>query len=219
MKFSIIAFFLVVFSISQINSQIYLGFTVGGNGANVTFDDDDMQHGFKSIDKLRYGYNVGISGDYYFAKVLSVELDFSYTLKGFAFEQTYSSGFKQFNYGQVNAAGKIDLNPDSDIIISPYLSPYAAYWISGKRMQTDIKTGIPRIDKIDLKSDTTYAYNRYDLGIIIGVDFKFEQPNHRYFILGTKYEQGMISTDIDKVDGWRNKNFSIYFRYMFRVKK
>lgn len=219
MKIIIITFFLVVFSVSKIDSQIFLGFTAGGNGANVTFDDDVTQNSFKYIDKLRYGYNIGVSGDYYFAKVLSVELDFLYTLKGFAYEQTYSSGFKQFNYGQANAAGKIDLNPDGDIIISPYLSPYVAYWLSGKRMQTDIKTGVMEQDKIILKSDTTYAYNRYDSGIIIGVDFKFKQPNHRYFILGTKYEQGMVSTDIEKVDGWRNKNFSIYFKYMFRVKK
>lgn len=219
MKIVVIAFFLIVLSVFQINSQIYLGFTAGGNGANVTFDDDLMQLGFKSIDKLRYGYNVGLSGDYYFADVLAVELDFAYTLKGFAYKQTYSRGFKQFNYGQVNAAGKIDLNPDGDIIVTPYLSPYVAYWISGKRMQTDIKTGVLEQDKIILKSDTTYAYNRYDSGLIIGVDFKFKQPNHRYFILGTKYEQGMVSTDIEKVDGWKNKNLSIYFRYMFRVKK
>ena len=70
-----------------------------------------------------------------------------------------------------------------------------------------------------LSSDTTFAYNRHDVGLIAGIDFNFEQQNNRRFVLGMKYEQGMISTDIEKVDGWINKNFSIYFRYMFRVKK
>lgn len=202
-----------------LNSQIYLGFSGGVNAAGIRFDNDVQQNGFRKIDKPRYGYKAGLTGDFYFAKVLAVQVDLDYTLKGFAYELTYSEGYKIFNYGQISAAGKIDLNPDSKVIVSPFLAPYAAYWISGKRMQSDYKTGIIDIDKIYLSGDTTFAYNRYDIGIIAGINFKFEQPNHRYFELGIRYEQGMISTDIEKVDGWRNKNLSIYFRYVYRVKK
>lgn len=218
MKKFIIVSILLFFSFS-VNSQIYLGFTGGLNGANVRFDDDALQRAFKYKDKLRYGYNVGLTGDFYFSKVLSVDVDFLYTLKGYAYEQTYSMGYKQFNYGQISAAGKLDLNPGSDVIVSPYIAPYGGYWITGKRMHSDFKTGIVEEDKIYLSNDSTFAYNRYDIGIAAGVDFKFKQQYHRQLVVGIKYEQGMVSTDIDKVDGWLNKNFSIYIRYLFRVKK
>ena len=210
---------MLFFSIFQLNSQIFVGFTAGINGANIRYDNDYWQQSFREVDHLRYGYNVGVSGNYFFSKVLSVEIDFLYTLKGFTYKQTYISGFKQFNYGQVNAAGQLVLNPDSDILIAPYLSPYLAYWISGKKMETNARTGDYDEGKIVLSSDTTFAYNRYDMGLTAGVDFMFEISRYRTFILGAKYEHGMISTDIEKVDGWRNKNFSIYFRYMFKIKK
>ncbi len=101
MRYIAILFFLIFFSFSGVYSQIYVGFLAGANGANVRFDDDDLQKAFRYKDKLRYGYKVGVTGDFYFAKVLSVGVDLEYTLKGYAFKQTYSEGFKQFNYAQI----------------------------------------------------------------------------------------------------------------------
>ncbi len=216
MKFSaFILFFLLIF-IYNSNSQIYFGIISGLNSANIRFVDDEVNKSFSAIENNRFGYNAGICGDFYFSKVLSVEIDLAYTTKGFNFEQTYSRGYKQFNYIQLNANGKIDFNPDEDIIFSAYVAPYAAYWLSGKRMISGVNYGYV-VDKIPLQSDTTFRYNRYDLGLIFGTEMKFEQENDALFIIGLKYEHGMISTDIDKVDGWFNRNISLYFRYLFNL--
>ncbi len=215
--FILILYFLTVFA--SVQAQIYVGGNVGVNFSGIRFDDKVLQQSFRYYDKIRYGINTGINGDFYFSKILSVDADLAYSQKGYAYEQTYSQGYKQFEYVQISANGKLDLNPDSKVIFSPYVGTYGAFWAAGKRMKSNYKTGIIYEDKITLSSDTTYSYNRYDTGIIGGFEVKFKINYKRYFTIGIKYEHGMISTDIEKVDGWKNKNLSLYTRLLFRIKK
>lgn len=218
MKFLFLSLSLFLISITS-NSQIFMGWNVGINNSKVKFDDDEINESFKYIGKPKYGFHGGLNSYFYFSKVLDLKADIDYTTKGFKYEQTYYYGQKTFNYGQLNTLGQIDLNPYSDVIISPYIGAYVGYWIWGTREQTDLKTGISEKDKIYLKNDSTFSYNRYDSGLSAGVDFKFQQPKKRLLIIGLKYEYGMITTDIDKVAGWKNRNMSIYLQYFYRLKK
>ncbi|MBN2662303.1 MAG: hypothetical protein JXR68_01525 [Bacteroidales bacterium] len=218
MKFLFLALSLFLIS-STTNSQIFMGWNAGLNNSKVKFDDDEINESFKYIGKPLYGFHGGLSNYFYFSKVLDLKIDMEYTTKGFKYKQTYYYGQKTFNYGQLNMQGQIDLNPYSDVIISPYLGAYVGYWIWGTREQTDLKTGIYEKDKIYLKNDSTFSYNRYDSGLSAGVDFKFPQPNKRLLIIGVIYEYGMITTDVDKVAGWKNRNMSIYLQYFYRLKK
>jgi len=213
-------FFLIFILLSSISSsQIYLGGEFGGNASKIRFDDDNIQKDFKHIQNFEYGYSAGLSGLFYFSKVLDVKTNLQYTKKGFAYSQTYSKGYKTFDYLQISAAGQLDINPKDDIVFSPYIGTYGAYWISGTRSFFDYKQNIFINDKIYLNSDTSFAYNRYDLGITAGIEAKFEQNYYRWLILGVKYELGMVSTDMEKVLGWKNQNLSVYLEYFFRIKK
>ncbi len=209
----------VIISLTASYSQIYIGAGGALNSSTVHFDDDSYNQTFKYIGKTKFGFNAGINGYFYFSKVLDLKVEMQYLTKGFKYSGTYSYGQKTFNYGQVNLMGQMEFNHDADVVIAPYLGAYIGYWISGTRTQTDIKTGVTDEDIIYLKGDTTFSYNRYDSGISAGVDFKFPQANHKYLILGTRYDYGMITTDIDKVAGWKNRTFSLYLQYYFRLKK
>ncbi|MEA3450558.1 MAG: outer membrane beta-barrel protein [Bacteroidota bacterium] len=198
-------------------SQIYLGGEFGGNASKIRFDDNIIQEDFKHIQDYQYGYSAGLSGLFYFSKVLNVNTDLLYTKKGFAYTQPFSDGYKTFDYLQLSAAGQLDLNPKDDIVFSPYIGTYGAYWISGERSFFDYKQNTFVTDKIYLNSDTSFAYNRYDLGVTVGIEAKFEQNYYRWLVLGLKYEHGMLSTDIEKVLGWKNRNLSVYLKYFFKT--
>jgi len=199
--------------------QIYGGFKVGANVASVRFDNEDLNESFKYIGKPYWGYNAGFNANFYFSKVLNLKTELKYSSKGFKYEQTYYYGYKTFNYGQFSSFGQIDLNPDGNVLVSPFMGPYTAYWISGVRYQYDVKGNTYDYDKIYLNSDTTFAYNRFDSGIIVGVDFKFEKSNHKKLVMGMMYELGMVTTDIEKVDGWKNRNLTLYLELYYRLKK
>jgi len=209
----------LLFTTFILSSQIYLGWNAGLNTSEVKFDNEEYNESFKHIGRPKFGYSAGINSYFYFSKVLDLKTDILYTTKGFRYEQTYYYGHKTLNYGQINLQGQIDLNPDADIIFSPYIGSYAAYWISGKSVQTDLRLGYTDKEDIYLKRDSTFAYKRYDSGISAGIDMKFNQPNYKLIVIGIKYELGMITTDIDKVAGWKNRNLNIYFKYYYRVKR
>ncbi len=217
-KIQLILIFIFLFIINSF-SQIYFGGIIGANASKIKFDDNSVQKEFRYIQIPRYGYNAGVTGLFYFSEALNVKTDLLYTNKGFAYSQPYSKGYKIFNYAQLSIAGQVDLNPKASIVFSPFISPYGAYWISGKRSFFDYKKDNFITDKIYLNSDTTFSYNRYDLGISAGIEAKFRQKYHQWLVVGLKYEQGMVSTDIKKVLGWKNKNFSIYLEYFYRIKR
>ncbi len=218
MKNYILFFLFLILSINT-DSQIYLGGNLGLNIAKVHFDSDDLNNSFKYIGRPKFGYNAGVVANFYFSRVLNLKTDLQYSQKGFKYEQTYVNGFKTFNYAFLSACGQLDVNPYDDIIFSPYLGAYFAFWISGIRQESNIKTNTTQRDIIYLKSDSSFAYNRYDSGIVPGFELKFKQKNKRWLILGLKYDFGMISTDVDKVAGWKNRNLTIYLHYVFRIKR
>lgn len=219
MKKAITLLSLFFLTISNSNSQIYLGGFLGLNASKIQFDDQNIQDNFKYIQNFRFGYSSGLSGLFYFSKALNVKTDLLYTQKGFAYSQTYSKGYKVSNFVQISAAGQIDLNPKKKLIFSPYMAPYLGYWISGKRAFFDYQNQNFITDKIYLNSDTSFAYNRLDVGIAVGFEVKFKQNYHQWLVLGARYEQGMLSNDIEKVQGWKNRNLSIYLEYFYRIKK
>lgn len=218
MKYFFLITFFFLFGLN-LNSQIYLGWNIGGNNSKVRFDDNSYNESFKYIGKPKFGYNAGITNYFYFSKALDLKTEILYTTKGFKYEQSYYFGHKTFNYGQLNLSGQMDLNPYSDVIVAPYIGSYVGYWIWGVATQTDLKLGTTETDNIYLKNDSTFAYNRYDSGLSAGVDFKFVQDNKRFVVLGLKYEFGMVTTDIEKVAGWKNRNISIHFQYFYRFKR
>lgn len=201
------------------NSQIYMGISGGANASNVRFDDADVQDAFRYKDKPHFGTTISYVSDFYFGQVLSLMVDAGYTVKGLKYKQTYSQGYKKFEFLQLIIAGKVDLNPEADFIVSPYIAPYGAYWLAGEKQHSDYKTGVIKEEKINLKNDTAFQYNRYDIGLVAGIDFKVKAGRKNYFIFGLRYEHGMLSSDIDKVDGWKNRNLNIYMKFLFRIKK
>ncbi len=208
------------FGIFSCDAQVFVGMSSALNFSRVRFDDDDFQESFKAKEKFRAGYAVSGVADIYFGEVLSLMVEASYTTKGFAYRQTYSQGFKRFNFAELLLAGKIDLNPDAKLaVFSVYLAPYAAYWLSGIKQHSDYKTGVIYETDIKLKSDTSFAYNRYDAGIAGGVDCRLRASKTFYVALGLRTEYGMLSSDKERVLGWKNRNIAINLKFLLKIKK
>jgi hypothetical protein len=203
---------------TNLQSQIYLGLSTGISASKIHFDDESLQKNFRPIQKFSKNFIYDINSELYFGQVLNLNISATYLSKGFDYEQTYVKGYKHLRYIEIQTAGQIDINPDDKLIFSPYIGTYAAYWLSGERRYFDYKNNIYLTDSINFGNDSTFRYNRYDLGIIGGIDIKFPQKrNKKIIISGIRYEQGMISTDIEKVNGWKNRTFIVYLRYIFKL--
>ena len=120
----------------------------------------------------------------------------------------------------MDIGGQVDLTPDSKIIVSPYISPFVAYWLSGTMSFWDSKNNVYVTDEeIYLGNDTTFRYNRYDTGILTGIDFKIKQPHHRFWTIGFCYEYSMLTTAREEIYGWKNRNIKFYIQYFYRIRK
>jgi len=200
-------------------SQIYLGPIFGFNASKVRYDNEYYNESLKAFQKFRVGINSGFLTYFYFGKVMDVRAETIFTQKGFSFNDTYTSGYKVFGFAEENVAGQLDLNYDSKVMVSPYLGYFGAYWLYGKRKYFDYKNDIYITDKIYLKNDTIFEYNRIDLGLIAGVDFKYKLSKKQILTFGFKYEFSLLSSAKNKVDGWKNRNISIFLAYNFKISK
>jgi hypothetical protein len=203
-----------------LSGQIYLGADFGINESKIRYDDEDYQKSFKHFQKFKKGYSGGITSLLYFSEVLDLKANLFYTQKGMRYLQTYSYNDKTLNYAQLDIGGQLDLSPHSKIMLSPYISPFTSFWISGYQTFWDNKNNQYITDQeIYLKNDTTFRYNRYDIGILTGIDLKIKQPKHRFWIIGFRYEYSMLTTAKEEVYGWKNRNICFYIQYVYRIKK
>ena len=198
-------------------AQIYVGFGGGMNLSKVRYDNDTANSYLKEFQHFEKGFNGGFFSTFYFGKVLSVRSDLEYTQKGFQYTSTYRGEYKKFNFVEISTAGALDLNYDADIVITPFIGYCIAYWSSGTRGLFDVKNQIYQIDKIYLNSDTTFAYNRLDMGLTCGIEFRYKPTKKNLLTWGTKYEYGLMSSAKNKTDGWKNRNLSIFLAYNFKL--
>ncbi len=187
-------------------AQFYLGVNAGVNASTVRFDDENFNKAFRQYLQPYWGYRFGISSEFYFAEALSLKTSAIYTRKGFKYQQTYTSGWKQFNYFQVSAAGKIDFNPFEETVFSFFVSPYIAYWISGRELEAYAKYNTLLTQDIYLGKDSSFRYNRYDAGVNLGFQITKQLSRKKRFFLELGYDFGMVSNAIENVFGTKNRS-------------
>ncbi len=219
MRHSAKLIFLILFltNVDIAKTQTYLGFGGGMNFSKVRYDNDTSNSYLKEFQHFEKGFNAGLFSTIYFGKVLSVRSDLEYTQKGFQYTSTYRGEYKKFNYAEISTSGALDLNYDGDIVITPFIGYWLAYWMSGTRGIFDIKNKIYQTDKIYLNSDTTFAYNRWDTGLSCGLEFRYKPTKKTLLTIGTKYEYGLMSSSKNKTDGWKNRNILIFLAYNFKL--
>lgn len=210
---------LLLFIKTNLFSQIFIGATGGINVSKIKYDNQYYNSIFSPFQKFRPGINSGLMSYLYFGKVMDVRLETSYSQKGFNYEDTYTKGHKNFSYAEISTAGQLDLNYDKKVNFSPYLGYFVAYWLSGKYQYFDYKNSEFITGNIYLKSDTTFAYNRIDLGLLAGIDTKIKLSRKQILTIGFRYEHGLLSTEKNKIDGWKNRNLSLYLALNFKINK
>ena len=211
-----ISCFIFILNINA-NAQFAIGFKSGVNMSYVRFANEYVHEAMKPIMKLKPGLNGGIVAEYYFVRGLAVQPEFIYTGKGYKYDQTFNDGKKRYDYLQCSVAGKVSSDNRDYRVFSAFIAPYFSYWLSGMRYHMDYKNREEQREKIDF-NNPDYTYNRLDAGIIVGVEYKVKQSKHRQLTIELRYEHGLISNNISKVDGLKNRSLSLAFGYRFSRK-
>ncbi len=205
---------LLLLIIKQTDAQFAFGGKTGLTFSTVQYDNDYLNKMMKPFMKVKFNNQLGVTGEYYFVKGLAVQADLQYIGKGFKYEFQFIEGKQRFDFAQINIAGKISFYEEDNITISAYAAPFISYWIYGMKTETDYKKGNVKKENF-LFNDSTYAYNRWDAGVSIGLELKMTQTWHRKLIFDFHYEHSLISNDIAKVDGTLNRVLFLGFGYLF----
>lgn len=212
-QYIIIAFFLLL-GIKQADAQFAFGGKTGLTFSTVRYKVDKTNQLMRPFMKIKLGNQLGLTGEYYFVRGLAIQTDLQYIGKGFKYAFQYSDGKQRFDFAQINIAGKISFYEEGNITISAYAAPFTSFWVYGMKTETDNKMGEIKKENF-LFNDSTYAYNRWDAGVSVGLELKITQTWHRKFLFDMHYEYSLISNDIDKVDGMLNRVIFIGVGYLF----
>lgn len=214
MKNSLLILFFIIISTNFSYSQLSLGGRLGSTFSTVVYDNDNLDAMLRPYMKVKVGTQLGLSGEYYFVPGLSVKSDIQYISKGFKYEFQFIEGKQRFDYLQAKVAGKVDFYNDDFFIFSAYAAPFTSYWFYGMKTETDYKTREIKKDNFHF-SDSTYAYNRWDAGVAIGLELKIQQTRHRQIFFDIEYQHSLISNDIDKVDGKINRTLFLGVGWLY----
>ncbi len=201
----------------QAFGQDNLALVAGANYSVVRFDNDLEQQAIEPYLRFRPGSNVSFSWEHYFAKTLSLSAGILYIRKGFAYEYTYSVGYKRYDYIILSAAGQMDVFSTGNTDLSVFVAPYAGYWVYGYRFELDYKNGVILGSRIDFK-DSTYEYNRWDAGIDLGLKAKLWQTESWALVVRGYYQWGRVSNDRYNVSGTKNRSFVIDAGLLFQIR-
>ena len=119
------------------------------------------------------------------------------------------------NYIEIPILGKYNFKFDKKKQFSAFIGAYEAYWLSGKDIYKKYSTGETTNIKVDFNS-TDYKYNRFDTGIILGLDYTIRNKKNQQ-IFEIRYEHGMLSSSQEKADALLNRIFTISYSYLFRL--
>ena len=211
-----IFFFIILlfFYFPTVKGQFSIGIKSGLTFSKVKYVNNDINRLMKNFMQTKAGINGGIITQYYFVRGLAIQPEFYYSGKGFKYEQQYIEGKKRFDYLQLSIAGKVSTDPREEQIFAFYIAPFTSFWTSGKRWEVDSKDNESHESNFDFENDE-YTYNRWDAGILIGVEFRKTQTKHRQWLIDIRYEHGFISNNITSVDGTLNRVIYLSFGYMF----
>lgn len=174
-----------------------LGAGVGVNFSTVKADDFDYDTGT--------GFNVALSGDYYFSNRWSIKAKLMYDQKGF------------------NDAYFIDGDYITDVNMNYLTIPVMANWHFGKKRQWYLNFGpyasfLMSAEETEGGVDLKEGFNSTDFGLEVGIGVKI--PLNDQLKLFIEYEDSAGFTDINKGDGGTFRNtrgcFNVGLNFMLK---
>jgi len=218
---NIILFILFLFAAGNLFSQFSIGLKSGINFSKVRYEDKAIQQSFgKTSVNNRVSTNEGLIFELFMGKVLAIQSEITFSPKGFTYIQPVLQGFQKFYYSQIEIGGKVDIKIDSKTRYYLLVSPYVAYWMWGKKMQTDLKTGDVFESKFvftGIDGGWDFEYNRLDAGLILSAGLKRKNKKGDFVVWNFKYEFGMVPNSKQIAVSTLNRVISLNLAYLFEL--
>jgi hypothetical protein len=212
MKYS--AFFLLVFIQISAKSQISFGIKYGINLTSVKYEESTSEKLMKPYKKIKFGLLFGGEAEIKINRVLVLDIDLIYTQKGLKYSQPgYSEGKIKMNYVEMPFAGKYLIGSPKKNPFGIFVGGYFAYWLNGKYLKTDFKTGSKQNEAVDFNSPD-HQYNRTDIGFYTGISKKIS----RRWIFDLRYTHGMFSSARNGTDALLSRVVSLSVTYRLNKK-
>lgn len=172
--------------------------------------------------KVRFGYNIGVTVDYAINQDWYILSGLQYTTKGVNFDKI--GGVKPSVHAAylqlpIHAAYKLEVTPSTTLVF--HAGPYLAYGINGKSKlgpNDDVEVDIEGIEDLEglvnsllnKKTNTFDTFKRFDAGLGLGIGAEFGK-----IALDLGWDFGLVNI-LDKYDGSvRNANAYLTVGYKF----
>ncbi len=206
--------FILLFANISVQAQKTFGLKFGMNESWITYEENATEKLMKPYKKIKSGIVFGAVAEIRLNPVMRVSANILYSQKGLKYKQPgYTEGKIKMNYLEIPVAGKY-------LVLSPKKNPlgiffggYGAFWLNGKYISTDFKTGESLNTKIDFNS-SEHQYSRTDAGIVFGFDKEFNSKNSSWNF-ECRYAHGMLSSARYRTDAMLHRVFSVSLTYLF----
>ncbi|HTE02303.1 MAG TPA: porin family protein [Mucilaginibacter sp.] len=170
---------------AQTKNTAEFGVNIGYNGAGVTYSGSSETSDYNS------GFNLGISGEYYFSDRWSIKGKLSYDQKG------WGNGFLAFDDGTEIDGINVHLN---------YLTiPVMANWHFGREKNWYLNFGpyagfLLSANESSNSVDIKNAFSTTDFGLALGIGVKIPVSNKMNFIMEYDGQAGLTNIFKDSAD-------------------
>lgn len=182
-------------SLKAQDNPFTFGVKAGVNMSNLTGDIEN--------NKVRLGYNIGLTLDYSITKGWYILTGIEYTTKGSNFKKTAgvkSSIHAAYLQLPIHAAYKMEVSPNTVLVFRG--GPFLAYGVNGDYTQ--------KVGGVKTSSSTfSHALDRFDLGLGLGVGAEFDKVS-----LTLGWDFGLL--DVSKVDGAKIRTGNAYLSAGYR---
>jgi hypothetical protein len=184
-------------------AQTTFGIKTGLNLSKAVYLEKDIDELVKPYRKLKPGIAAGFCIIQRLNPVMKVEADILYSQKGLKFiQEPFRKTINSMNYLELPISGQLKVTGNKTASLYGELGGFAAFWLYGKYIYTDLATEQTSAVNVDFK-DAYFQYSRIDYGILAGLMLDLKKAS-----LSLRYTHSLSGSSELNVDAVSNKVFT-----------